>query len=310
VIPHLKELVLASVPGRFATRDPSVVVLRGSSTVYLMFDRDPGRPSCVVHVGPKKNTRRSYEVLSTLHGVRPGLVAEPLACFDVGADDAALVEGGLPGMPWFRSTRQLRTREEWASLRARAIDVMIDLHHIVQGRPEWQVAVSPAGELARQWDEYRGRFAPQAKLTERVASFHAALVPLGLVTSHWQHGDFCINNLMVSDTSLAIIDLEEFGRTAMPLHDAFALAHSFDEMIPGRGRWWTLADHVERCTAGTVRARGYTPSQVAGLYLHHLLWRVNELAADRPIRWRVRDATREALAAFAEHPGVAVPGAP
>ncbi len=64
----------------------------------------------------------------------------------------------------------------------------------------------------------------------------------------WQHGDFSLNNLMVSPDSMAVIDFEEFGLTRMPLHDAFGLAFSFQHSqndqcpIP-------LKDCLEQCIA-------------------------------------------------------------
>ena len=41
-----------------------------------------------------------------------------------------------------------------------------------------------------------------------------------------QHGDFSLNNLLVSPESIAIIGFDEFGRTRDPLHDVFGLALS------------------------------------------------------------------------------------
>src|SRR5205085_11866953 len=90
----------------------------------------------------------------------------------------------------------------------------------------------------------------------------------------WQHGDFSLNNLLVAPESMAIIDFEEFGRTLVPLHDAFGLALSVvlsqEERCP-----LSLSECITECLQLACADEG-AEDQTSGLLMHHLLWRINE----------------------------------
>src|SRR3954462_2356117 len=59
-----------------------------------------------------------------------------------------------------------------------------------------------------------------------IARWAEALEALAGLPCFWQHGDFCLNNVLVSPARLSIIDFEEFGGPSMPLHDEIGLALS------------------------------------------------------------------------------------
>jgi hypothetical protein len=97
------------------------------------------------------------------------------------------------------------------------------------------------------------------RATQYIEQQAGALDSLGEIVSQYQHGDFCLNNLLLSDSSAAIIDFDEFGRTSMPLHDEIGLALSIADLSP--------YPEVSRMPKH---------EQLPGLYLHHLLWRINQ----------------------------------
>src|SRR5207237_1152587 len=92
---------------------------------------------------------------------------------------------------------------------------------------------------------------------------------LGEVPGFWQHGDFCLNNLLVSPSALAIIDFDEFGYTLMPLHDQIGLALSLHDLAP-RG---VLPLPLDGEITSSPGAGPVERSHLPGLFLHHLLWR-------------------------------------
>jgi len=119
--------------------------------------------------------------------------------------------------------------------------------------------------------------------------------------SQWQHGDFSLNNLLVSGDSVGIIDFDEFGETSMPLHDEFGLALSMRLSQEGAGdlSCATCLDSSVRYAAERGR---YDERVVEGLLLHHLLWRIRRSLAS-PARSALRQSLLTILNAFAANPG-------
>src|SRR5204863_8352312 len=139
---------------------------------------------------------------------------------------------------------------------------------------DWSVTVHPGDALraqARACVAGGVRFDPVViALVMRRAE---RLDDCGALDSHWQHGDFSLNNLLVSPESVGIIDFDEFGETSMPLHDEFGLALSVRLSQEGACDLpWSSCLAV---SVGYAAERGgYDELTVEGLLLHHLLWRI------------------------------------
>jgi hypothetical protein len=110
---------------------------------------------------------------------------------------------------------------------------------------------------------------------------------LGRLASSWQHGDYCLNNLLVDDSRISIIDFEEFGTTSMPLQDELGLALSTYLLAPRSARTVPLHEHVQACVENAIGAEPELAKQIPGLFLYYLLRRVN-LCHGHPTRARVR----------------------
>jgi len=116
----------------------------------------------------------------------------------------------------------------------------------------------------------------------------------------WQHGDFSLNNLLVTGDTVSIIDFEEFGATQVPLHDAFGLALSVplsqEERCP-----LTVQDCIVECVRPALKDESVEPALTAPLFMHHLLWRINQcegLERRAPLRAKLIDWVNQ----FAEAP--------
>jgi hypothetical protein len=255
-----------------------------------------------VQFGPQDELLRVHDILRRLHEHLPELVAKPLACQPWNGDTFVQIQSGLPGLPWFRLANQFRSRAAWAGLRARAADVLARLHAVVRRVPEWSARLNPALELRRQSGVCVQRgvgLSPRAR--DRINEWAEPLERLAGVPWFWQHGDFCLNNLLVSPHRLAVIDFEEFGYTSMPLHDEVGLALSVNALAREAGRVARLAEDLRACLGQSDHRPQFGPEYWPGLFAHHLLWRINQ-SHDWPTRSRIRAALVGLVEKFAAAP--------
>jgi hypothetical protein len=282
VVPVVHQLA----PGLLTSSHPSVAWIRTTRAKYLVFDADATRPVCVVEFGDAERLRRVHAILLELHRRCPGDVPRPLASAPWVAGTAVHIQEGLPGVPWFRLADSLPSADAWRSLLDRAVAVMQRLDAAIIAVPAWVGTVDVREALAEQVRVSRrhGALAPLLLLqVEKCGDRLRSLAPLPAV---WQHGDFSLNNLMVSPDSIAVIDFDDFGLTQVPLHDAFGLALSFQLSQDGQCPIGA-AECVERCLAATTSFGRLDDGTVHGLLLHHLLWRINQCHG-HPTRERLR----------------------
>ncbi len=302
MILEIPDLVRKLVPGHLDASPVSVASVRTTRPKYLVFGRGADRPSCVVQFGPAEAMEREHHVLSLLHPVLPDLVAAPLACAAWHGDLWVQVQSGLPGLPWFRLADRVRSARAWSSLGRRALETLERFHEAVRGVPEWTGTVRPGPELRRQAMAcQRNDTALSARARDCIDRAAEALDELGPRDHFWQHGDYCLNNVLVSRSGLAIVDFEEFGGTAMPWHDEIGLALSLNDLSPHG----TLPLAKALTALPMPRYAGWPrptdPKLFRGFVLHHLLWRMNQ-AADRPTRVRMRAALAQAIEQIAAVP--------
>jgi hypothetical protein len=295
VILEIPHLIRELVPGLLDEGRSSVACVRTTRPKYLVFGGGADRPTCVVQFGPAEAMEREHHVLSLLRPVLPDMVAAPLACAAWHGNLWVQVQSGLLGLPWFRLADRVRSARAWNCLGRRALATLARFHEAVRGVPEWAGTVRPGSELRRQAmvSQMNGT-ALSARAHDGIDMAAEVLDQLGPCDHFWQHGDYCLNNLLVSRSGLALIDFEEFGGTLMPWHDEIGLALSLNDLsphgtltvtealaaipMPGYARWPRPTDH----------------KFFRGFVLHHLLWRMNQ-AADRPTRVRMRAALAESI---------------
>jgi len=288
VILEIADLVSELVPGLLDGGVVSVACVRTTRPKYLVFGVDGDRPICVVQFGPADAMEREHHALSRLHRVLPDLVARPLALSAWSGSLSVQVQSGLSGMPWFRLAGRIRSARAWGALGQRAGTALVRFHGAVHGVPEWTGTVQPGEELRRQaaaCQSHGTRLSTRAR--DSIDAAVELLDDLGARQHFWQHGDYCLNNLLVSRSGLAIIDFEEFGGTSMPWHDEIGLALSLNDLSPRGSR--PLAEALD---AVLMREHAGWPAPAdrevfRGFVLHHLLWRINQ-AAGRPTRAPMR----------------------
>jgi len=287
VILEIPPLVERLLPELLAGAPPSVACVRATRPVFLVFGADSSKPACVVQVGSREALERIHGVVTRLHASLPDLIPRPLASEPLVEGAHVLMLSGLPGTPWFRLMDRYRRADDWVRLRTRALDALRRLHTAMRAIPEWYCRIQPGDELRERLETcLKAGIMLDAQLQDHVGRAAAELDTLGEVLCFWQHGDFCLNNLLISDGAVGIIDFEELGCTAMPLHDQLGLALSVYEFAAEAGiRRRRPRDDIEVCTHAARAEKALEPRHLSGLLWHHLLFRISQ-CLDRPIRAR------------------------
>jgi hypothetical protein len=304
MILEIPDLISDLVPGLLDGGPVSVACVRTTRPKYLVFGVDVDRPTCVVQFGPAEAVEREHQALARLHPTLPDLVAAPLACTEWREAVFVQVQSGLPGSPWFRLTDRVRSARGWSCLAQQALKALSRFHDAVRGVPEWAETVRPGEELRRQAAACRlSATLFSARATDSIDAAAELLDDLGARPHFWQHGDYCLNNLLVSRSGVAIIDFEEFGGTLMPWHDEIGLALSLNDLSPRGAR--PLADALNDIPMPEhVGWPQPTDRDVfKGFIMHHLLWKINQ-AACRPTRAPVRASLARAVEQLAAAPSV------
>jgi hypothetical protein len=255
-------------------------VLRIATTrpTFLLFVGDHVSPRYVVHIGPSKEVQDLNNHLTKLFACVPSLIPKPIAVVEWNSGASFHIQNGFEGLPWFTLQSRLSNRlEEWMRLRDRALKALHTLHAAMSTDPDLCVSVHPGAEMRRELDKFRAfsdsfPSCPFDLIDEAACS----LDTLGTLRWPWQHGDFCLNNLLFTDNELRIIDFEEFHRTAVPLQDELTLAQSFYDLMPDREAAIDLIDHVDYCIAPTLSRASALSAHVRSLLIYNLLWRINQ----------------------------------
>jgi hypothetical protein len=272
VVPLVRQLL----PGLLQRGRPSVVCIRTTRPKYLVFDNDSTRPVCVVDFGVADRLLRVDRILSELYHRVPGGVPRSLCCSPWQDRMYVHIQEGMQGVPWFRVSDALTTAADWRRLLERAVAAMLRLHSAIGEVPAWVGRVSVRAELARQVSLLELRdISLSALALRRAEEWGEVFGGLDSQPGIWQHGDFSLNNLLVSADSLAVIDFDEFGSTLVPLHDAFGLALSLPLSQEGRCPLSRI-DCVRACMERNLMGGAIAAEHLPGLLMHHLLWRINQ----------------------------------
>src|ERR1041384_2767617 len=231
VILELPDLLARLLPARAGGSHLRFVAVHHAKLVFLAFRDGAPDPEFVITVSSETEIRRLHDVLTRLHRTIPRLTAESLAIGRSPDGRFLQIQSAVPGMPWVSLAGSLRA-----------------LHAAIDAVPPWHSRISPSGELRRQLDlcaAYGVALSTQA--LQFAESCAENLADLGELTCHWQHGDYCANNLMIAGPDVRIFDFDEFGLTAVPLHDDLALAFSVHEMAPADGASRPIAEDIRTC---------------------------------------------------------------
>jgi Ser/Thr protein kinase RdoA (MazF antagonist) len=268
------ESLIHKISGHLPTaKSISIACISTTNPVYLAFSGQSDTPCFVVRPANSKSSKVSHELSLRLHQVNKALVPETVGLYEHNGTVYS-VQRGASGTPWFQLLRTVATPEQWTILRTRAIEALRQFHEGVASVPEWNPRIH-LGDALRS--AYQGFLEtdnePAYPLTTFADSMADELDRLGAWDGTFQHGDFSLNNLLFEENKISVIDLEDFGITAMPLYDEFTLALSLDTLAPDRVKS-TVAIELAACTQPMKYRYSFNRKTIQALFLFHLLLRL------------------------------------
>lgn len=255
------------------TESISIACISTTNPVYLVFSGQSDTPCFVVRPANSKNSRVNHELSLRLHQVNGALVPETVGLYDHNGTIYS-VQRGAGGTPWFQLPRTVATPEQWVTMRTRAIEALSQFHDGVASVPDWTKRISLGDELRSAYQVFldTGNESP-LPFTAFADSMADQLDTLGAWEGICQHGDFSLNNLLFEENKISVIDLEDFGITAMPLYDEFTLALSLHTLALDRVKS-SLAIELAACTQSMKYRHSFNQKTIQALFLFHLLLRL------------------------------------
>ena len=229
-------------------RDFQIILVHSTSPTYLLFSRQGSYPKFVLKTGAATHVRSVYSRVVALHELIPERIPEPISITDLGAGNAAFLQSGVVGAPWFDYCSRTSTRDGWEHISSAAINLWTEFDNAVGSKQEWTRAVDPFEQVKNLSEELR----------ENCTGFDSRRRDLFSATAeHWgsgrrvqqpvQHGDFCLNNMILErNHGFRLIDFDDFGTVDCPLFDAFSLAYSIHSRASAAVPWNSLKDDILR----------------------------------------------------------------
>jgi len=282
---HQLQKQLAKALGIEFENPISTIAVMTAQPKYLVFsDRD--FPNYVVQYGNHESLSNVFKHTQKISELLPDQVPYPMTLVEHSPDNAMLVQTGMEGRPWFNLRSKLKTRRAFVKLTDRIVATLAEFHTAVASQPDWKTNLNPSQELRNIARRYITEAKePLPKNFPQVLKNQCALLDeLSGIEGIYQHGDFCINNLLVSKEQIGIMDFEHFGTIQMPLHDEFILLRSLMHFYTGASDdFWRV--NWEKLTTEGYASKFVKPQHTPGLFLHFILWWIletkpNELRAD------------------------------
>jgi len=271
----IKNLVHQLMPEQYSDKELSVLCISTTNPVYLVFTNQAAYPELVIREANTEDARQAHDIAKALFDKVGNLIPEPIAIHRYN-DRNFSVQRGAKGTPWFQLTQHITTPTHWNELRDRATTALNQLHNGTMAIENWRSECKP-GEALR--DRLKQCIASGTKLpqllNQQVATMSQQLDSLGTLSTFPQHGDYCLNNLIIDTDDIHIIDFEDFGMTSMPLHDEFSLALSMYSKS-SKNIDTSLQYELNTCTKKGAETLGIPVEMLPGFFMHHLLLRLGE----------------------------------
>lgn len=239
-----------------------------TSPTLLAFEPEKTFPVFALRIGREVDLQKTWQRLCELYELMPGRVAQPIALKRLSNNRWILVQSGLPGIPWFALASCIKHRILAVDVIDRSIETLQTFQAAVQSRTKFRKNCAPSEPFFELLEKVNSaRLGIDASTLKSLEDFGRILETLGTLDCDWQHGDFCVNNLIFDEQLTYLIDFDEFGDTCTPLHDAVGLAFSLSEYLQ-EAEFWNI---LKRCIRETPY-HTFDRTQVHALVLNHLLY--------------------------------------
>ena len=277
---QIEALVREQLPTLCENHTLSTLCLCTSNPAYLIFIDDRPSPNLVVRFSQSEDIRHAHQIAKRLHDIMGNLIPEPLVLIEKDNQNIS-IQKGVNGRPWFQLSAKYSSPAQIEIIHTRAIEALNKLHRAIHSSSEWATTIHPGEELRKCYQQCinSGTTLP-TETKALVEQFSQALDEIDELPTFSQHGDFCLNNLIIDDDEIHIIDFEDFGMSIMPFHDQFTLALSFHQLSP-KSAHISLKIAMNNCISNTTIQPTLATSHLPGLFLHHLLLRLGTWSQNR-----------------------------
>lgn len=248
----------------------SFLSLFTTNNIYLIFN-DSDHPDFALHEIDENDIEKQFDTKVKLFEILGDMVAEPLKVIK-NHGNLYLVERGLRGKPWFQIATQ--SKNNWSQIKTQSLLALNHFQKSISTEKTWHREINLAGELKKQYLEsckYNQLDTPNIR--KHYDYFFSQLANVNNVNSQFQHGDFCINNILHDQERTHLIDFEDFGKTSMPLHDNFSLALSFFH-IQGSTNFKDLTNEINLCLSYSKLSPNFSKEVISALFFYHLMFRL------------------------------------
>jgi len=296
----IKDFARQLIPEWNVNTQLSIVCISTTNPVYLVFANQTSHPELVIRIADSEKIYKAHNITQQLFNEVGDLIPEPITISNF-SNRTFAVQRGVKGTVWFQLGQGISTAAQWNELRGRAITALNQLHAGTRAIENWLTECTPGQELRDGLEKCIAtgiRLPLQVK--QQVEIMSQQLDRLGTITVFPQHGDYCLNNLIVDANAIHIIDFEDFGITSMPLHDEFSLALSMYAQAP-KGINSSIFHELKICTASAADSLGIDSAVFPSFFMHHLLLRLGEWSHN-PRRKQYREWLISILESFIIEP--------
>ncbi|WP_144821942.1 phosphotransferase [Marinobacter piscensis] len=257
---------------------PSVACINTTRPIYLVFGHNQHQPLLIIRKVNGADEVKASQVDRYMHQIAGDLVPTPLGVYKLNGETYD-IQRGVGGYPWFQLKSKVRTHKARVSIENRMWQSLYDFHAAVRrAQANSEVRVVPHIELQKSIAAYEsaGERSPQ-KLRSIADRAFKELLYTPTCLSIPQHGDFCLNNLIIDKCHITVIDFEDFEITRMPLYDAFTLTltlPSFDNSVSNAAQAFTHPKIIS-----IVKHYGVAEATIRWHFFHHLLLRLGPWSA-------------------------------
>ena len=253
--------------------DHSIACISTTRPIYLVFGHGSDYPAYVIRKMNDNHAFHTHRVHNHLYQLAGNQVPEPIGVYEY-AGEKYDVQRGVKGAPWFQIKSKIRTEDARVSLEKRLWQTLTDFHYAIAGDGAHKTSdLQPHEELRQAYSEYKNTEQTVNVELEKIVKFAISnLSQMPGCSAIPQHGDFCLNNLIIDTNHITVIDFEDFFITTMPMYDHFTLALSLPSCEP------EPASAAKICNQDSIinmaGILGISRTAIKWHFLHHLLLRL------------------------------------
>jgi len=251
----------------------SIACISTTRPIYLVFGESSDYPDYVIRKMSDEHDFHTHRVHKHLYQLAGNLVPKGVGIYEY-AGVKYDFQLGVKGAPWFQIKSKIRTEDARARLEERLWQTLTEFHSAIAADSAHKAKkLHTHEELLLAYTLYKNTEHTVNTELEKLIEFAVRdLSKMPACTPIPQHGDFCLNNLIIDTSHVTVIDFEDFAITTMPMYDHFTLALS----LPSCSEEPSIAINVlkEAQVVTAAQNLGIDSNAIRWHFLHHLLLRL------------------------------------